>query len=234
MNTVRLRNGRVFSLMYDTKPIADKPGYRSTTRWESDDEWKTLRGPLTDGDVYLPPDEFNAANIQWFHGNTIEMPDGVLLAAMQGIDKEGSGIYPFHTFVSRSEDGGKTWTFLARVASLGNIDDPDGLTKKGWRLHGPCEHSLVHLGDGRFDQRRAAGERRPRPGAGQGVRHLPRFVVCRAGQRDSSRHGFRRISFSRRARGAPRWSSPIRPTPAALGPGPSPWRRRAAASRGWP
>ncbi|MCX7428663.1 MAG: sialidase family protein [Planctomycetia bacterium] len=148
MNTVRLRNGRVFSLMYDTKPIADKPGFRSTTRWESDDEWKTLRGPFTDGDVHLPPDKFNTANIQWFHGNTIEMPDGALLAAMQGIDKEGSGIYPFHTFVSRSEDGGKTWTFLARVASLGNLDDPDGRTKKGWRLHGPCEHSLVHLGDG--------------------------------------------------------------------------------------
>lgn len=150
MNTLRLRDGRVLSLMYDTKPIDGKPGYRSTTRWESLDQWKTVRGPLGDGTLYLPTDEFKPANHQWFHGNTIEMPDGGLLAVMQGIDKEGSGIYPFHVFMSRSTDGGKTWAFLSRVASLGNIDDPQGMTKKGWRLHGPCEPCIAHLGDGRL------------------------------------------------------------------------------------
>lgn len=147
---VRLADGRVLAIFYDTRPIAKKPGYRSTTRWFSDDEWKTVRGPLTDGTLYLPPEEFKIANKQWFHGNTIELPDGVLLSASQGIDKEGSGIHPFHTFVVRSTDQGKTWRFLSRVASLGNIEDPQQRTKQGWDLHGPCEHTLAYLGGNRL------------------------------------------------------------------------------------
>ena len=148
MNTIRLANGRIVSIMYDTKAIAKKPGYRSTTRWLSDDDWRTVRGPITDGTVYLPPEEFNTANLQWFHGNTLQLPDGSLLSAMQGIDKDGSGIHPFHTFVTRSTDEGKTWRFLSRVASLANIEDPQKKTKQGWSLHGPCEHTLAYLGNG--------------------------------------------------------------------------------------
>jgi hypothetical protein len=150
MNTIRLADGRILSIMYDTKAIAKKPGYRSTTRWLSDDEWKTVRGPLTDGTVYLPPEEFKISNVQWFHGNTIQLPDGSLLSAMQGVDMEGSGIYPFHTFVARSTDEGKTWQFLSRVASLGTIDDPQKKTKQGWPLFGPCEHTLADLGNNRL------------------------------------------------------------------------------------
>lgn len=150
MNTLLLSDGRVVALMYDTAPLPDRPGLRSTLRWESDDQWRTIRGPLADGTLFLPPDEFKAANHQWFHGNTIEMPDGSLLAVMQGIDKHGSGIYPFHVFASQSTDGGKTWTFLSRIASLDNIHDPEGLTKKGWRLHGPCEPCVVRLGERRL------------------------------------------------------------------------------------
>ncbi|MBN2292964.1 MAG: exo-alpha-sialidase [Pirellulales bacterium] len=150
LNTIRLADGRVLSIYYDTKPIAERPGYRSTTRWLSEDGWKTMQGPLTDGTVYLPPDEFKIANSQWFHGNTIQLPGGELLSAMQGVDKDGSGIYPFHTFVARSADNGKTWLFLSRIASLGNIDDPQRRTKQGWHLHGPCEHTLAYLGGNRL------------------------------------------------------------------------------------
>lgn len=150
MNTLRLQEGRILSLMYDTRPLPDKPGYYSTTRWESDDQWKTVRGPLTDGTLFLPPEDFDPAKVQWFHGNTIQLPGGELLSAMQGLEKGSQGFYPFHTFVSRSADGGKTWEFLSRVASISNLDDPDGATRRGWKLHGPCEHNLLHLGDGRL------------------------------------------------------------------------------------
>ena len=150
MNTLRLKDGRILSLMYDTRPLAGKPGYYSTTRWESDDQWKTVRGPMTDGTLFLPPGDFDPAKVQWFHGNTIQLPGGGLLSAMQGLEKGAEGFYPFHTFVSRSNDGGKTWEFLSRVASISNLDDPAGATRRGWKLHGPCEHNLLHLGDGRL------------------------------------------------------------------------------------
>ena len=150
LNVLGLNDGRIVSLFYDTKPIAGRDGYFSTRRWESDDQWKTVRGPLTDGALFLPPADFDPARRQWFHGNVIQLPDGELLAAMQGVEKSGRGIYPFHTFLSRSADGGKSWKFVSRIASLGTIHDPAGLTKKGWTLHGPCEPCVAHLGEGKL------------------------------------------------------------------------------------
>ena len=186
MNTLRLKDGRILSLMYDTKPLAGKPGYYSTTRWESDDQWKTVRGPMTDGTLFLPPEDFDPAKVQWFHGNTIQLPGGELLSAMQGLEKGAEGFYPFHTFVSQSTDGGKTWEFLSRVASISNLDDPDGKTRRGWKLHGPCEHNLLHLGDGRLlcVARLVNDDRAPLTAAPQ--QNLPRSVVHRLRRRNPS------------------------------------------------
>jgi len=146
LNTLQLRSGKAISHHYDTKPIPGKPGWRRTRRWESSDNWKTVQGPLEDGILRLPPDQFNEDRPQWFHGNTLELPNGDLLAAMQDFYSPER----FRTFVSKSTDHGKTWDFLAHVASLDNLRDPQGATKKGWTLWGPCEPNMVHLGDGRL------------------------------------------------------------------------------------
>ena len=144
LNTLQLTNGTAISTHYDTRPLEGQPGWRSTKRWESDDNWQTVRGPIEDGRLYLPPDQFDPAMKQWFHGNTIEMPNGNLLAAMQGAYQPRR----FRTFISRSMDGGKTWRFQSHVASLDTLDDPQGATKTGWTLWGPCEPNIVHVGGG--------------------------------------------------------------------------------------
>ncbi|NLX05029.1 MAG: exo-alpha-sialidase [Phycisphaerae bacterium] len=144
-NIIELGDGFCTSIWYETKPLADRPGWYATRRWESDDQWRTVRGPLDDGTLWLPPDDFDPSKAQWFHGNTVEMPSGELIAVMQGVEKHGQGIYPFHVYLSRSEDRGRTWRFLSHVASLATIDDPDGVLQGPWRLHGPCEPCLVRL-----------------------------------------------------------------------------------------
>ena len=146
LNTLQLKSGRTISHHYDTKTLTAKPGMRSTTRWESGDNWKTVQGPLKDGLLRLPPDEFNPERPQWFHGNTLELPNGELLAAMQDFYLPTR----FRTFVAKSADQGKTWNFLAHVANIDNLRDPEGRTRKGWELWGPCEPNLVHLGEGRL------------------------------------------------------------------------------------
>ncbi|MBN2308993.1 MAG: exo-alpha-sialidase [Candidatus Hydrogenedentes bacterium] len=145
LNTLQLNGGPALSTHYDTKPIDGEPGWRSTRRWESGDSWRTLHGPLEDGRLFLPPEEFDAGEWQWFHGNTLEMPDGHLLAAMQGIYAPSR----FRTFIAKSTDRGRTWRFLAHVASLETLDDPErAATRAGWCLWGPCEPSIAHLGGG--------------------------------------------------------------------------------------
>ena len=144
LNTMQVKNGPAISLHYDTKPIDGRPGRRSTRRWESDDSWKTVSGPLEDGTLFLPPQEFAEDMSQWFHGNVIEMPNGELLAAMQGRE----GPRRFRTFMSESADRGKTWEYVSMIASLDTLDDPRGATRKGWTLWGPCEPNIAHLGGG--------------------------------------------------------------------------------------
>lgn len=146
LNTIQLRSSKTLSHHYDTKAIPGKPGWRSTKRWESLDNWKTVQGPLEDGVLRLPAGEFNQDRPQWFHGNTLEMPNGELVAAMQDFYSPSR----FRSFVAKSADQGKTWDFLAHVASLDNLQDPDGATKTGWTLWGPCEPNIVHLGEGRI------------------------------------------------------------------------------------
>lgn len=145
-SAIQLADGRALATAYLTEPIDGEPGWYRTRRWESDDDWRTLRGPHTDGRLYLPPDRFDPARVQWFHGNTIEMPDGELLAAMQGRDAGND----FRTYLAASDDRGVTWHFVAEIASLGTIEDPDGATRRGWTLHGPCEPAVAHLGQGRL------------------------------------------------------------------------------------
>lgn len=146
LNTFRLSTGKVVSIHYETTAVPGTPGLRTTKRWESTDAWKTAMGPLEDGTLRLPPGEFDDGRPQWFHGNTIELPDGRLIAAMQDFRTPSE----FRTFVSQSDDGGVTWEFLAHVGSLENIDDPEGKTRTGWTLWGPVEPNIVHLGEGRL------------------------------------------------------------------------------------
>jgi hypothetical protein len=147
---VETRSGKTISLSLFTTPIAGRPGYYATTRWESCDQGRTISGPLTDGTLYLPPDQFDPACYQWFHGNMIQASSGELLAAMQGVEAGGTTTYPFRVFIARSEDEGRSWRFLAHVMSLGNLDNPQGRLHQGWTLHGPCEPAIEETDDGEF------------------------------------------------------------------------------------
>ena len=146
LNTFHPSSGCAVSVHYETKPIPGSAGLRSTRRWESDDAWHTLHGPLEDGTLWLPEDQFKAEEKQWFHGNIIELPDGRLLAAMQGTHEP----WVFRTFLTESLDRGKTWRFVSHIASLDKLDDPEGATKRGWTLWGPCEPNVAHAGGGQL------------------------------------------------------------------------------------
>lgn len=104
LNTFQPASGPAVSIHYETKPVQGSDGWRTTRRWESDDGWRTLRGPLEDGTLWLPPDQFKSEEKQWFHGNTVELPDGLLLAAMQGTHQP----WGFRTFLAESAERGKT------------------------------------------------------------------------------------------------------------------------------
>ncbi len=147
-NATELDDGSAVALAWDTKPRDGEPGAWATTRWISRDHGRTAEGPLTDGTLSLPPDQFSDKQPQWFHGNIIRLASGDLIAAMQG--REDDPHKSFRSFVSRSADGGKTWQFLSLVAAVDTIDDPHGLTRTGWRQHGPCEPAILELDDGRL------------------------------------------------------------------------------------
>lgn len=144
---LQLSNGRSLALCYNTQPLDGEPGYYATTRWESDDRGKTASAPLADGRLYLPADQFDPKAVQWFHGNVIELPDGTLIAAMQGRESPKG---PFRVFCSKSDDAGVNWKFLSMIGSLSNIQDPEGRTDRGWQKHGPCEPTVVSVGEGRL------------------------------------------------------------------------------------
>jgi len=146
LNTFQPSHGPAVSIHYDTRPVEGSPGLRTTRRWESDDGWHSLRGPLEDGTLALPPDQFKTEEKHWFHGNTLELPDGRLLAALQGTHQP----WVFRTFLAESSDRGKTWRFVSHIASLDTLYDPEGATKKGWSLWGPCEPNIARLGDGKL------------------------------------------------------------------------------------
>ncbi|MBI2437447.1 MAG: exo-alpha-sialidase [Lentisphaerae bacterium] len=151
-NTIELDCGLTITVSIFTKPITDQPGWYRVARWESPDCGKTVRGPL-ETRLFLPCDLFNPSQTHYFHGNIIEMPDGLLLAAMQGSERpisESLGM-PWRSFLSRSTDRGQTWEFYSIVANLNTIHDPSNrATKDGWQLIGPCEPNILHLGDGKM------------------------------------------------------------------------------------
>ena len=107
LNTFQPTAGPALSIHYDTKSVEGSDGLRTTKRWESDDGWHTLRGPLEDGTLALPPDQFKTEEKQWFHGNTLELPDGRLLAALQGTHQP----WVFRTFWPNLPTGGKPGVF---------------------------------------------------------------------------------------------------------------------------
>lgn len=144
-NTICLRAGRALGHSIYTQPRPDKPGEYATTRWESDDNWKTVRGPLI-GTLSLPVSRFDATQPQRFDGNMVELDHGEVLAAMVGLHKTRAGVAAFRSFLARSTDRGATWTFYAMVSDLDSIDDPAGRTRQGWALHGPCEPFVIRLG----------------------------------------------------------------------------------------
>jgi hypothetical protein len=146
-NFFDLPDGRTISLWYHTTPIADEPGMYTTTRWESRDAGHTLSAPITDGRLFLPPERFDAAKPQWFHGNVVALSQHRLLAVMQGVERSDHAFYPFQVFVSESIDGGTTWRYLSHVASLDTLVGLTPSMTAGWRLHGPCEPNIVHLGN---------------------------------------------------------------------------------------
>lgn len=144
---LQLADGHALALCYNTTPIPEQSGYYATTRWESDDRGKTVTEPLSDGRLYLPPDQFDPKAAQWFHGNMIALSNGTLVAVMQGRETPKG---PFRAFCAKSEDRGVNWTFLSMVGSLSNIQDPEKRTERGWQRHGPCEPTVVCTGGGRL------------------------------------------------------------------------------------
>lgn len=146
-NFFDLPDGRTISLWYHTTPIANEPGWYTTTRWESRDDVRTLSPAISDGRVFLPPEHFDPARPQWFHGNVVTLSDGRLLAVLTSVERSEHAFYPFCVFVAESTDGGKIWKYVSHVASLSTIDGLTPSMTAGWRLHGPCEPNIVHLGN---------------------------------------------------------------------------------------
>lgn len=148
-NTVELDGGRALAMAYDTKAIADRPGFFHTTRYESTDLGKTAAAPVTDGTLELPAKDFGPDRPQWFHGNIIRWGDKTLLAAMQGREN-GPPPSPFRTFLSRSEDGGKTWKYVSTIATIDMLAEPLKAWSARWRFHGPCEPTILRTASGRL------------------------------------------------------------------------------------
>jgi hypothetical protein len=143
---LELAGGRTVAFSHRTSPVDGRAGVFRMTRWESPDRWKTVRGPLTDGTLRWTEGATGANANPIFYGNVMELAPGRLIASLQGRGPETS----FRCFVARSEDGGASWDYTGTVASLATIDDPAGVTRQGWQLHGPCEPALVALGGERF------------------------------------------------------------------------------------
>lgn len=143
-------NETTASLKVEVTPLADEPGWYAAQRWEMRDHGQSFTGPTEGVRLFLPPEEFAPRALQYFHGNIVELSDGSLLTVMQGVVGTEQRIYPWRVFTARSTDGGMTWKYVSTVADLESIDDPGGVIECGYRLHGPCEPNIQHLGDDRL------------------------------------------------------------------------------------
>ena len=125
--------------------------------WHSEDGCRTIR----EGDTHVLIPEAgkvdNGGPGEWaglfFHRSILEMPGGSLLAAMYGNFEQDTITptnprsksetkYKLRAFVVRSVDNGKTWRYLATIATpqAGVVDDTEGFN----------EWSMVKLEDGRL------------------------------------------------------------------------------------
>ncbi len=144
---IELRNGTI--LIYDKEPeplftegkygIEGKPrgGWFAGRMWRSRDDWKTVAGP-EETYLHVPgakPTQIGDHNSVIvgviFFRSVIELPDGALLATMYGsfeadtVASEFSGgqapdMKKFRSFLVRSEDQGRKWTYLSNIA-VGNV-----------------------------------------------------------------------------------------------------------------
>jgi len=152
---VQLADGTALNCASAPPPIADRPGYYQSARYESKD--RGLSATFTSGTLYMPPDVCSSKKPHQFHGNTIVTSRGDLLSVMQGMETEAApgwpegGETPFKCYLVRSTDEGHTWNYVSHVASLRDLAGPTAAAMKtGWRTWGPCEANVAEVGDGRF------------------------------------------------------------------------------------
>jgi hypothetical protein len=152
---VQLRDGTALNASAMPPPIPERPGYYQTARYASKD--RGLSGTLTSGTLYLPTDVCSPKMPHQFHGNTILTSRGELLSVMQGMEAEPvtewpeGGESPFKCYLVKSTDQGHTWRYVSHVASLRDLSGPTAAAlKSGWRTWGPCESSVMEVGDGKL------------------------------------------------------------------------------------
>jgi hypothetical protein len=154
---LQLDDGTVLSLAYHALPLPDRPGWFELPVRESDDNWKTVRGPV-DAPTHVAgaapgyDDGGNLTGRLYLHGNTVEIPNGNLLATAYGYfagdlrpGETAGRIGNLRSFVIRSTDRGKSWSYLSTIASVGMVEDPK------WKQHlheGFGEPTMVRCPDG--------------------------------------------------------------------------------------
>jgi hypothetical protein len=152
---VQLADGTALNCASAPPPIADRPGYYQTARYESKD--RGLSATFTSGTLYMPPDVCSPKKPHQFHGNTIRTARGELLSVMQGMETQPApgwpegGETPFKCYLVKSADDGHTWNYVSHVASLRDLEGATATAlKTGWRTWGPCEANIVELTDGQL------------------------------------------------------------------------------------
>jgi hypothetical protein len=152
---VQLRDGTALNASAMPPPIPERPGFYQTARYESKD--RGLTGTFTSGTLYLPTDVCSPKMPHQFHGNTILTSRGELLSVMQGMEAESvpdwpEGVEkPFKCYLVKSTDQARTWRYVSHVASLRDLSGPTAAAlKSGWRTWGPCEASVMEVGEGRL------------------------------------------------------------------------------------
>lgn len=127
-SALQLRDGSVLMFEYIAYKVAS--GKYEGRMWKSDAGWRTFEGPST-FTLSVPNYEEGGQSDQGkpflavpWHRSVIEMPDGSLLAAIYGRfqgDRTPSEYEPLmfrmRAFTVVSRDQGKTWTYLATIAS---------------------------------------------------------------------------------------------------------------------
>jgi len=144
--SIGLREGGVLSMVSATSPVkGGKPGELHASRIVFSDDFTTCEGGRST--VFIPK---AALNVRWAKfwpqfdsAKIIQLPSGDLMAPMYGNFK---GDAQYRTFIVRSSDLGKSWSYHDTVAYNPKDPNPEFV---GWWC-GYCEPSLALLPDGRF------------------------------------------------------------------------------------